>query len=138
MTKYFFVESEFLILSHCVVWKLQKYSLTLFWQKFRESNVFTKELIWRNILSVIWERISRLCGKPKNSLSLKKISWNQLFSNFFSKFVTFTKFLPKKFETISATSIHILHYAMHIALYSVEKRMIYHHLKNISWKELLL
>ena len=35
------------------VWKLRKFSLKLFWQKFRESNVFTKEitkeLIWRNI-----------------------------------------------------------------------------------------
>ena len=35
------------------VWKL---CLTLFWQKFRESNVFTKQitkkLIWRNIFSV--------------------------------------------------------------------------------------
>ena len=33
----------------CTVWKLRKFSLTLFWQKFRENNVFidqnTKELI---------------------------------------------------------------------------------------------
>ena len=33
--------------------KLQRFSLTHFWQKFRERNVFTKEitkeLIWRNI-----------------------------------------------------------------------------------------
>ena len=38
------------------VWKLRKFSLTLFWQKFRESNVFTKEitkeLISRNFFSV--------------------------------------------------------------------------------------
>ena len=25
------------------MWKLRKFSLTLFWQKFRESNIFTKE-----------------------------------------------------------------------------------------------
>ena len=31
------------------VWKLQDFTLTLFWQKIRESIVFTKELIWRNI-----------------------------------------------------------------------------------------
>ena len=35
---------------HSVVWKFRKFSLTLFWQKFRENNVFieqnTKELIW--------------------------------------------------------------------------------------------
>ena len=38
------------------VWKLRKFSLTLFWQNFRESNVFTKEntkeLISRNFFSV--------------------------------------------------------------------------------------
>ena len=38
------------------VWKLWNFSLTLFRQKFRESNGFTKqitiELIWRNIFSV--------------------------------------------------------------------------------------
>ena len=26
------------------VWKLRKFALTLFWQKFRENNVFTKEI----------------------------------------------------------------------------------------------
>ena len=39
---------------HTTVWKLWNFSLTLFRQKFRESNVFTKEItkemIWRNIL----------------------------------------------------------------------------------------
>ena len=38
------------------VWKLREFTLTLFWQKFRESNVFirgiTKESVWRNIFSV--------------------------------------------------------------------------------------
>ena len=37
-----------------LVWKLCKLTLTLFWQKFRESNGFnkgnTKQLIWRNFL----------------------------------------------------------------------------------------
>ena len=41
---------------HCIVWKLRKFSLTFFWQKFRETNGFTKEitkeLISRNIFSV--------------------------------------------------------------------------------------
>ena len=36
------------------------------------------------------------CGKTSNSLSLKKNSSNQLFSNFFSKTIAFTKFLRKK------------------------------------------
>ena len=43
------------------LWKLRKFSLTRLWQKFRESNGFTKEvtkeLISRNIFQ--WERISR-------------------------------------------------------------------------------
>ena len=39
------------------------------------------------------------CGKTRNLLSLKNVSSNQLFSDFFSKFVVFTKFLPKKRES---------------------------------------
>ena len=68
------------------MWKLQKFSLTHFWQKFRESNGFTKEvtkeLISRNIF---WrERIFRFstlcyCWNYKNLLySFKKfreIKW---------------------------------------------------------------
>ena len=29
---------------HFTVWKFQKFTLTLFWQKFRENNGFTKEI----------------------------------------------------------------------------------------------
>ena len=43
-------------LAVCTVLKSRKFTLTLFWQKFRQSNVFTKEstkkVIWRNIFSV--------------------------------------------------------------------------------------
>ena len=39
------------------------------------------------------------CGKMKNLLSPKNISSNQLFSNFISKTVVLTKFLPKKCES---------------------------------------
>ena len=63
-------------------------------------------------LSTVGEKFARLdlkhcstctfphsqCGKTRKSLSLKFFSWNQLFSNFFSKNVTFTKFLLKKRE----------------------------------------
>ena len=38
------------------------------------------------------------CGKTRNSLSLKKISSNQLFSKFFGKTIAFTRFLLKKCE----------------------------------------
>ena len=44
------------IFSPCTVWKLPKFALTLFWQKFRQSNSFTVEItklvIWWNIFSV--------------------------------------------------------------------------------------
>ena len=46
------------IFTHSAVWKLLRFSLTHFWQKFRESNDFTKELtneaIWRNIFWWDW------------------------------------------------------------------------------------
>ena len=60
---------------HHTVWKLQKFTLITFWQKFRENNVFsnedTKELISRNIFW--WERISRfstLCAASRYHLCI--------------------------------------------------------------------
>ena len=41
----------------CIVWKFRKFTLTLSWQKFRESNGFTKEADFTNFF--LWERISR-------------------------------------------------------------------------------
>ena len=29
---------------YCTVWKLRKFTVTLFWQRFRESNGFTREI----------------------------------------------------------------------------------------------
>ena len=50
---FFFSEREFLQFQHCEsekLWKFNLIHLTFFiLQKFRESNVFTLELIWRNI-----------------------------------------------------------------------------------------
>ena len=36
------------------MWKLRKFTLTIFWQKFRESNVYTKGLISRIFLWCEW------------------------------------------------------------------------------------
>ena len=48
--------SRFSTLYTCAVWKLRKFTLTHFWQNFRESNGFTneitKKLIWQIIFSV--------------------------------------------------------------------------------------
>ena len=77
----------------CTVSKCRKFSLTLFCQKFRESNSFTrevtKELISRNIFSVrenfscfhtVLQSSVLHCRKTRNSLSPKNVSWNQLFT----------------------------------------------------------
>ena len=46
-----------------------------------------------------WQKYN---GKARNSLSQKKKnSWNQLFSNFFSETITFTKFLRKNVREFS-------------------------------------
>ena len=52
------------------------------------------------------QRYGTQCGKTKNLVSPKNISSNQLFSNFFSKNATFTKFLPKMCETKSQQFPH--------------------------------
>ena len=56
------------------------------------------KLIWRNILVLTAERVHTVEITEIYS-HLKKISSNHLFSNFFSKTVTFTKFLPKMRES---------------------------------------
>ena len=54
--------------------------------------------------------IKQQFGKERNALSPKKhISSNQHFSNFFSKNVNFTKFLPKMCELNSINSAVIAH-----------------------------
>ena len=76
-------------------------------QNFRETNFFTKELycklVWRKKFCVtvklsFFHTHSTVWKNEKFSLTEKKFSWNQLFSNFFSKTVTFKKFCPKKRE----------------------------------------
>ena len=36
------------------MWKLRKFLLPLFWQKFRESNVFTKEITKELIFEIVF------------------------------------------------------------------------------------
>ena len=81
------------------VWKLRKFTVTLFWQ-FRESNAFTKEntkeLIWRMGDSKLF--IFPHCVlKTHFSFTKKNLSWNQLSCNLFSKTITFTKFCEREF-----------------------------------------
>ena len=48
---------------------------------------------------LFFHTVTAQCGKMKNLVSPKNISSNQLFSDFFSKNVTFKKFLAKMCET---------------------------------------
>ena len=74
------------------IWKDQEF--TAIWKTFRV------ELIWRNIFSV------GVKGQTPHSVVISEIyshwknnSSNHLFSNFFSKHVTFAKYLPKMRES---------------------------------------
>ena len=113
MVSRIFVKSFFQLFkyhSSSTLWKSWKFTVTHLWQKFRENDVFskevTKELIRRKKLSVtvisFFHTVS-IVGK-RWILSLKRFPWNQLFSNLFSKTVTFTKFLFKKCKRISVIS----------------------------------
>ena len=81
------------------MWKLQKFSLTYFWQKFRESNIFTKEvtkeLISRNIFWFFHtaETVSQ-CGNYGNSLS------HIFVKNFVKVTVLLNKLLKSWFDEI--------------------------------------
>ena len=107
---------------HDTVWKIREFSLTHFWRKFRESNGFTKELIWRNIFS--WERISRfstLCITSIREFSVKiqwpaavneiwqlclKNPWNQLIKcKMIVLWVVFTKFFPSEKRKTSESAL---------------------------------
>ena len=72
------------------------------------------------------------CGKTRNSLSPKNISWNQLFSNFFKKPIIFTKFLSKKLQS-KFLDIHTVS-----QFHSVEityGNSFSHFFDKISWKQ---
>ena len=80
---------------------LEKFIHTLFWQRFRESNIFTKELISQ--IFYVSERMSRfstltscvtVCEETKNSLSFgKRFGEINLQKSYFN--VDFTKLLFK-------------------------------------------
>ena len=87
------------------LWKNQKLTLTEFF--FRLINYLVISLVntlvsrnfCQNTVRVNFSNFHTAhCGNYRNFLSPKPISSNQLFSDFFSKIVTFTKFLPKMSE----------------------------------------
>ena len=102
----FLVRVNFSFLPHCgqwtsrfsTLWVLRKCILMLFFlaKKKLVKGTFFLEGWFHEIF--FGQRNSTVCGNTIDSLSRKKISWNQLFSNFFSKNITFTKFLPIKCE----------------------------------------
>ena len=80
------------------------HTLTQFWKKIRESNVFTqettKELIWQNIFW--WGEYLIHFSTASAMASLEKISWNQLiwsvvdFTGFLTKYEKFLMLLLSK------------------------------------------
>ena len=91
--------------SCATVWKNEKFSLTK--KIFRQINSLVislvKTLLSRNFCQKCmrlnrsnFQTVRRFHDLFVISLSKRNISSNQLFSNFFSKNVTFTKFLPMK------------------------------------------
>ena len=102
---------QFIFLSsYNFLWKLHFFVKMPVRQKFRESNVFTKEiakeLIWRNIFlarlnfSLFLTVLYTVWKSTVKCDHVKKISWNQLFSNFFSNTLIWRKnvifFFPVK------------------------------------------
>ena len=91
------------------MWKLRKFALTLFWQKFREATFLLNS--WFDEIFFRWEwwceitEISFYCKNSVESFHLlitvwnstikcdhyQEFPWNQLFSNFFSKIVDLTE-----------------------------------------------
>ena len=73
---------------HSVLWKLRKFTVILFWQIFRESNVFTKEntkeLIWRKKIlgeSALWnEEFTATQFFPSNQLWEKFRQFHEVFA----------------------------------------------------------
>ena len=82
-------------MAQCGLWKLRKFILTHFCQKFRESNGFTKEitkeLIWRNIFLVRlnFSFFHTVHCRQKQEIYKKIREINSLVTNIH---VTFTKF----------------------------------------------
>ena len=81
------------------VWKLRKFTFTLFWQKFRESNVFTKGVIKRVDFTKHFFGEVEFLVFPQCALII--IIFSQKFREIdtFLKNVAFTKFLSKICES---------------------------------------
>ena len=94
-----YLNREFRLLS----FYLKELLLSLTWKIFREIDLQQELLYYGNVdFTEFFSKVphhTALCGKMKTLLSLKKISSNQLSSDFVSKTITFTKFLPKKSES---------------------------------------
>ena len=95
---YKIVDFTEVLIKNSAIWKNGKFSLSshlCIWQKFRESNVFTKEkntkdLIWRNFLWVNFFYFSTLCDVAENS-------WKQRFYIYLIKKLLKSWFLTKCF-----------------------------------------
>ena len=94
--------------------------LHLIWRRISWNWIlkFHLYLIWRKKLILTWFPFDHSVKKWKNYCHPRKISSNQLFSIFFSKTVTFTKFLSKKCERQWISVLNF--YSVHIVLRKFE------------------
>ena len=90
----FFSEREFVVFPHCgtihFLWKSWKFTLTPFWQKIRESNVFTTPVYYGNS----GNSLSHLFDKKfvKITFLLKKKLLKRLFHEFFFRWERISRF----------------------------------------------
>ena len=82
------------------MWKLRKFTFTLFWQKCRENNAFTKwitkELIWRKIFFFIFPHCA--CDTVFLYLIFNQIFWKFLWKQRFYYIVDLTTFGKSQFS----------------------------------------
>ena len=83
----------------CTVWKLRNFTATIFSQKFREINFLLKNftLSWFDEKKLdgseflVFPHCVPVISTLRKRDHAQKFPWNQLFSNFFSKYVDLTE-----------------------------------------------
>ena len=68
---------SFLITKWHTVWKLWKFTLTLFWQKSRESNGFSKEVTNELISRIIYQQDVRVNFSILNTVCFFSFTWGR-------------------------------------------------------------
>ena len=111
---------------------------------FRQIDVFAKEVTTELISRIFqaWLRFMLLfhtvcvCGRTRNSLSRKIFSSNQLFSNFFSETIAFTRLFRKKCVRDFLQFPHCVSYYVTVYCGNYRNSLSHTFYEKISWKQL--